>query len=1143
MGSRWRLVVASSVLSLMVLPHAALSQCSGTGPMIRFEDLFAYETAYSNHVSTGGSLLTLVGSVRQFCNVLGDQNAQDPILEYTLHIPGLYSMGTTTTDLGGTTRYSTTYASGPFTIYQGSPRNAPAPGSMPPNPPNGLVPSTFQDGIPLITGNVVSMLIEEEVSAGNYAVIMRADLALEGGAFACRFVESPTVRLQGIGFGTEGSLLSGYRARMLNATLARVPANPVVSVNPNCAPQGALFSEPGRGFTPNSTAELHFVRPDQTEYPPPYVTRATDGCGEYQHLFDSSSLPHGIYSYYAIDASTGARSPTVSFEVVPVPIVASQLRVTNPGTSKSLELAWNASPSTSGYIIRQSKNGGFSDVIQVQAGTSYVATGLDRGANYSYTVSAYHGCIESAAIGPVVGRPDFYPVLLVHGLCSSRDAFTDCGLDFPCTPATGARKLGDALHELDPDLRLYAFTYSDLASLTEASDAVERNLEHVLDLTGEPRVTLIGHSQGGLISRYLAHSLNQNAKIDAIVMIGTPNHGTDLARLALLPAPPRWLPRSLPCLIASEARYDLKPGSEFLNQLNFGTAGTQRALVLCPDPPTALEAPDPEPAPETWLIHGTAGWCKFPTGKGALNVAGLCEPHDGAVETGDGTDGDLARLDLEHQTLDNHLDPQGIHPRASHDQKAAGDCFLPELEHPSIIIAVYNILTTRSFTGDSPPGARSREPAPTIATPEPARLARHLDGLLGVGVVHSDSVGVETTSQVTILQSADAGGLSFTLRTPSGATISPHDTSATVHFEADSALALQAFTVLAPEPGLWRVESGVLPGGTEQEYSLDVYVVSDVALQLEERSPTVAGPRIMRARMSVAGTPLSGALVTGSLVASDLGSTPLAFLDDGAHDDEMAGDGIFGASLVAANAEGAYAVTVQGVAVVAGAELRREEVASLAIERFADLAIVPAGITVERWSPGAGTDSLRVRVVVENLGDHDAPNTRISFVDAAPFAQQILSVAAGGSAEISQLWIPSQEDSVTLLVHVDRSSPFLQIRYDNDSARVVIHPSTVSVPVADGSSRLALAPAFPNPSRGAVTIRFSLSRPGPVTLGLYDLSGRRIQTLVDAMLRPGVHSRTWNRSDREGRRVPAGIYFYELFADGQRIARRVAILR
>jgi len=83
------------------------------------------------------------------------------------------------------------------------------------------------------------------------------------------------------------------------------------------------------------------------------------------------------------------------------------------------------------------------------------------------------------------------------------------------------------------------------------------------------------------------------------------------------------------------------------------------------------------------------------------------------------------------------------------------------------------------------------------------------------------------------------------------------------------------------------------------------------------------------------------------------------------------------------------------------------------------------------------------------------------------------------------------------------------------------------------STRFGLANAAPNPFRGDTRIRFSLDRPAATRLEIFDLAGRRVDTLVDREMAAGSHVVSWDGRDSAGNMVASGIYFYRL-SDGER---------
>ncbi len=93
-------------------------------------------------------------------------------------------------------------------------------------------------------------------------------------------------------------------------------------------------------------------------------------------------------------------------------------------------------------------------------------------------------------------------------------------------------------------------------------------------------------------------------------------------------------------------------------------------------------------------------------------------------------------------------------------------------------------------------------------------------------------------------------------------------------------------------------------------------------------------------------------------------------------------------------------------------------------------------------------------------------------------------------------------------------------------------------------ARVALAPAYPLPSRGTVHLDFTLSRPAVVELSIHDLAGGRVRRLFHGSQNgSGPVAATWDGRDDAGHTVRAGLYFARLTVDGVTHSRRVVIAR
>ena len=84
----------------------------------------------------------------------------------------------------------------------------------------------------------------------------------------------------------------------------------------------------------------------------------------------------------------------------------------------------------------------------------------------------------------------------------------------------------------------------------------------------------------------------------------------------------------------------------------------------------------------------------------------------------------------------------------------------------------------------------------------------------------------------------------------------------------------------------------------------------------------------------------------------------------------------------------------------------------------------------------------------------------------------------------------------------------------------------------------------PNPFNPMTNIEFSLPRPGMVSLQVYDLTGRLMRTLVSGTsYDAGTHTVPWNGTDKDGRTVASGVYFYRFESGDHRQSGRMVLLK
>ena len=84
---------------------------------------------------------------------------------------------------------------------------------------------------------------------------------------------------------------------------------------------------------------------------------------------------------------------------------------------------------------------------------------------------------------------------------------------------------------------------------------------------------------------------------------------------------------------------------------------------------------------------------------------------------------------------------------------------------------------------------------------------------------------------------------------------------------------------------------------------------------------------------------------------------------------------------------------------------------------------------------------------------------------------------------------------------------------------------------------------YPNPFNPSTTISFDLPRKSGVTLSIFNITGRKVATIVERELPAGQHKFEWKGLDHTGHETASGIYFYKLESENFRAVKKMLLLR
>ncbi len=85
---------------------------------------------------------------------------------------------------------------------------------------------------------------------------------------------------------------------------------------------------------------------------------------------------------------------------------------------------------------------------------------------------------------------------------------------------------------------------------------------------------------------------------------------------------------------------------------------------------------------------------------------------------------------------------------------------------------------------------------------------------------------------------------------------------------------------------------------------------------------------------------------------------------------------------------------------------------------------------------------------------------------------------------------------------------------------------------------------YPNPFNPETTIKYSIREKSKVSMVLFNNLGQKVRTLVNKNMSAGQFAVSWNGLDDNGKKVPSGVYFYQMLTDkGFKNTKKLLLLK
>jgi len=181
---------------------------------------------------------------------------------------------------------------------------------------------------------------------------------------------------------------------------------------------------------------------------------------------------------------------------------------------------------------------------------------------------------------------------------------------------------------------------------------------------------------------------------------------------------------------------------------------------------------------------------------------------------------------------------------------------------------------------------------------------------------------------------------------------------------------------------------------------------------------------------------------------------------------------------------------------------------------------------------GAGIDT--VKIVLGEFSDEDSTITYASTELTAP--PYVLHVDTQRLPDLGYFLF------VTAISN-DGSSNTIHFQHIIDNTGPSVPTSVNGRGTSEMPGTFVLEQNYPNPFNPETAISYQLAAASDVEQAIFDLTGRRVRTLVRGQQNAGAHTVSWDGRDERGQAVASGVYFYRLVADGHVQVRRMVLLR
>ena len=176
--------------------------------------------------------------------------------------------------------------------------------------------------------------------------------------------------------------------------------------------------------------------------------------------------------------------------------------------------------------------------------------------------------------------------------------------------------------------------------------------------------------------------------------------------------------------------------------------------------------------------------------------------------------------------------------------------------------------------------------------------------------------------------------------------------------------------------------------------------------------------------------------------------------------------------------------------------------------------------TIEDWNSSISIDAVCYNEYVDSI------SVLIAAGDST-ICGVFASTNGVGSDEIQLKLFELSDLSNSVLVDFSFSVQY-EVSFDNEN----LHANSIEI-----------ISCYPNPFNPYITLSYKIEKKDYVYLGIYNLLGEKVKSLVANFKEPGYHFVKWNGKDELNKNVSSGTYFLVLEVEGAHLTKNITFIK